>query len=187
MNGNVRVQVRDGEVIDVARAGRPSLGLAVDFGTTNVAAFLVNLDRGVRLAGLAIENPQVAWGGDVVSRLNSAIRGTGGEELQACGIGAINALAHDLCREVGAAVADIADVVVCGNTAMHHLLLGLPVAQLGRAPFVAAMRGALNARARDLGISACPGAYVHFVPNVMGFVGGDQSVLCWPPKILDCR
>jgi uncharacterized 2Fe-2S/4Fe-4S cluster protein (DUF4445 family) len=174
MNGHVRVRVRDGEVIDVARAGRPSLGLAIDFGTTNLAAFLVNLDRGVRIASLAIENPQVAWGGDVVSRLNAAFRGSGATELQECGIGAINALAHDLCHEVGAAVADIADVAVCGNTAMHHLLLGLPVAQLGRAPFVAALRGALNARARDLGISACPGAYVHFVPNVMGFVGGDH-------------
>ena len=173
-NGHVRVRVRDGEVIDVARAGRASLGLAIDLGTTNAAAFLVDLDRGMRLASLAIENPQVAWGGDVVSRLNSAIRASGAAELQASGIGAINALAHDLCHAMGAVATDIVDVAVCGNTAMHHLLLGLPVAQLGRAPFVAAVRGGMNAKARDLGIAACPGAYVHFMPNVMGYVGGDH-------------
>ena len=173
-NGHVRVRVRAGELIDVARGNRPSLGLAVDLGTTNVAAFLVDLDRGVRLASLAIENPQVAWGGDVVSRLNVAIRGSGGSELRASGLGTINALAHDLCKAVGAATSDIVDLAVCGNTAMHHLALGLPVAQLGRAPFVAAIREAMEVKARDLGLSVCEGAYVHFMPNVMGFVGGDH-------------
>ncbi len=173
--GQVRARVRDGELIDVAPAGSATLGLAIDVGTTNVAAFLVDLERGTRLASLGIENPQVAWGGDVISRLNHAIRAPGGgTELQASATGAVNALAHDLCRATGASIADIADVAVCGNTAMHHLLLGLPVAQLGRAPFVAAVRAAMNVKARDLGIAACPGANVHVLPNVMGFVGGDH-------------
>jgi uncharacterized 2Fe-2S/4Fe-4S cluster protein (DUF4445 family) len=173
-NGRVRVRVRNGEIIDIARPNRPTLGLAIDLGTTNAAGFLVDLGRGLRIANLAIENPQVAWGGDVVSRITSAVRGSGGAELQASGIGAINALAHDLCHATGAAPADIVDVAVCGNTAMHHLLLGLPVAQLGRAPFVAAVRDAMDVRARDLGIAVSPGAYVHLLPNVMGFVGGDH-------------
>jgi uncharacterized 2Fe-2S/4Fe-4S cluster protein (DUF4445 family) len=173
-NGRVRVRVRDGEIIDITRPDRPSLGLAIDLGTTNAAGFLVDLERGQRIANLAIENPQVAWGGDVVSRLTSAVRGSGGAELQASGIGAVNALAHDLCHATGLSAADIVDVAVCGNTAMHHLLLGLPVAQLGRAPFVAAVREAMDVRARDLGIGASAGAYVHFLPNIMGFVGGDH-------------
>ena len=57
---------------------------------------------------------------------------------------------------------------------MHHLLLGLPVRQLGRAPFVAAMRDAMDVKARDLGLEIAPGAYVHMAPNVGGFVGGDH-------------
>ena len=173
-NGRIRVRVRAGELIDIARPNRPTLGLAVDLGTTNVAAFLVDLERGSRLASLAIENPQVAWGGDVVSRLNVAIRASGGAELRASSLETINALAHDLCRAVGALTSDIVDLAVCGNTAMHHLALGLPVAQLGRAPFVAAIRQAMDVKARDLGLGVCEGAYVHFMPNVMGFVGGDH-------------
>ncbi len=65
-------------------------------------------------------------------------------------------------------------MTVCGNTAMHHLLLGLPVRQLGRAPFVAALREAIDVKARDLGVAVAPGAYVHLAPNVGGFVGGDH-------------
>jgi len=173
--GEVRARVRDRELIDVAPAGSATLGLAIDLGTTNVAAYLVDLERGVRIASLGIENPQVAWGADVISRLNHAIRiPNGGTELQASGTGAINALAHDLCQATGTSMHDIVDVAVCGNTAMHHLLLGLPVAQLGRAPFVAAVRAPMNLKARDLGLALCPGANVHVLPNVMGFVGGDH-------------
>ena len=57
---------------------------------------------------------------------------------------------------------------------MHHLLLGLPVRQLGRAPFVATLREALDLKARDLGLSVAPGAYVHLAANIGGFVGGDH-------------
>jgi uncharacterized 2Fe-2S/4Fe-4S cluster protein (DUF4445 family) len=173
--GQVCARVRSGELIDVAPARSATLGLAIDVGTTNVAAFLVDLERGVRLASLGIENPQAAWGADVISRLNYAIRTPdGGAELQASAIDAVNGLAHDLCRATGTRIADIVDVAVCGNTAMHHLLLGLPAAQLGRAPFVAAVRAAMNVKARDLGVTVCPGANVHVMPNVMGFVGGDH-------------
>jgi len=69
---------------------------------------------------------------------------------------------------------DIVDLAVCGNTAMHHLLLGLPVRQLGRAPFVAAVRAGMDLKARELGLAVAPGAWVHAAPNVGGFVGGDH-------------
>jgi len=162
------------ELIGVAASGSPSLGLAVDLGTTNVAAFLIDLKSGQRLASLAIENPQVAWGADVISRVNHAVTPGGGDELRDAAITALNALAHDLCQAVSAAPEDIVDVVVCGNTAMQHLLLGLPVFQLGRAPFVAAVSQGMDVKARELGLAACPGAYVHIAPNVGGFVGGDH-------------
>ncbi|HUY02991.1 MAG TPA: ASKHA domain-containing protein [Rhodocyclaceae bacterium] len=172
---SLRARLRGDELIGFAPAGSPSLGLAVDLGTTNVAAFLIDLDSGARLASLGIENPQVAWGADVISRINHAVRQPeGGEELRLAACSAIEALAHDLCRAVGAGTGDIVDLAVCGNTAMHHLLLGLPVSQLGRAPFVAALRDGMDLKARDLGLSFCPGAMVHIAPNVGGFVGGDH-------------
>jgi uncharacterized 2Fe-2S/4Fe-4S cluster protein (DUF4445 family) len=172
---SLRAHLRRSELIGVAPAGSASLGLAVDLGTTNVAAFLIDLQSGQRLASLAIENPQVAWGADVISRVNHAVaQPGGGDELREATITAINALAQDLCQAVAATPRDIVDVVVCGNTAMQHLLLGLPVSQLGRAPFVAAVRQGMDVKARELGLAVCPGAYVHVAPAVGGFVGGDH-------------
>ena len=172
---SLRAHVRESELIGFSPPGCRTLGLAVDLGTTNVAGFLVDLASGARVASLGIENPQVAWGADVISRMNHAIQGPAeAAELRQAATTAINAIAHDLCLSIGASTADIVDVAICGNTAMHHLLLGLPVRQLGRAPFVAAVRDAMDAKARDLGLTACPGAYVHLAPNIGGYVGSDH-------------
>jgi uncharacterized 2Fe-2S/4Fe-4S cluster protein (DUF4445 family) len=174
-NWSLRAHIRDHELIGFSAVGHRTLGLAVDLGTTNVAGFLVDLQSGARVASLGIENPQVAWGADVISRMNHAIQGpTKAAELQQAASTAINALAHDLCLSIGAATADIVDVAICGNTAMHHLLLGLPVRQLGRAPFVAAVRDAIDVKSRELDLTVCPGAYVHLAPNIGGFVGSDH-------------
>ena len=174
-NWSLRAHIRDHELIGFSPVGHRTLGLAVDLGTTNVAGFLVDLQSGARVASLGIENPQVAWGADVISRMNHAIQGpTKAAELQQAASTAINALAHDLCQSIGAVTNDIVDVAICGNTAMHHLLLGLPVRQLGRAPFVAAVRDAIDVKARELDLTVCPGAYVHFAPNIGGYVGSDH-------------
>jgi uncharacterized 2Fe-2S/4Fe-4S cluster protein (DUF4445 family) len=169
------VRLREEEVIDVAGPGSDAFGLAVDLGTTNVAGFLVDLRNGKPSASLGIENPQVAWGADVISRMNYAIGSpAAAEDLRTAAMTAVNSLAQDLCRAVDMSPRHIVDVVVCGNTAMHHLLLGLPVRQLGRAPFVPALREAMDLKARELGIDIAPGAYVHVAPNIGGFVGGDH-------------
>lgn len=171
----VRVRARGDELIGFAAPGAPSLGLAVDLGTTNAAAFLIDLDSGTRLASLGIENPQVAWGADLITRINHAARSAqAAEDLRRAAVSAIDALAQDLCAATDVRTGDIVDAAVCANTAMHHLLLGLPVGQLGRTPFVAAVREAVDVKARELGLSFCPGAQVHVAPNVGGFVGGDH-------------
>ncbi len=96
------------------------------------------------------------------------------EDLRESAVGAINALIHDLCHAAGVTASDIVDLVVCGNTAMQHLLLGLPVRQLGRAPFIAALGHCFDAKAREVGIRISPGAYIHVAPSIGGFVGGDH-------------
>ncbi len=162
-------------ICNVARPGAPLLGLAVDLGTTNAAAFLVDLVSGLRLASLGLENPQVAWGADLISRINHAIKDADvAAQLRRAAVGAIQALAQDLTRAVGAQVSDIADLVVCGNTAMQHLLAGWPVAQLGRAPFVAAGLAAIDVAADRLGLALGAGAELHLAPGIGGFVGGDH-------------
>ncbi len=72
---SARAFVRGATVVGVAPPGGAALGLAVDLGTTNVVGFLVDLTTGERLASLGVENPQVAWGADVVTRLNHALAG----------------------------------------------------------------------------------------------------------------
>jgi uncharacterized 2Fe-2S/4Fe-4S cluster protein (DUF4445 family) len=82
-----------------------------------------------------------------------------------------------LCQETGATLPQIVDAVVVGNTAMHHLFAGLPVDQLGRAPYVAAVSDPLDLRASDLGLVLAPGASVHLPANIAGFVGADHVAM----------
>ena len=167
--------VRDARIVAVRPPGRPLLGLAIDLGTTNVVGHLVDLERGAQLARLGLENPQVAWGADLVARLNHAIAGPAQlAELRAAAVTAVAALAHDLARAVDAEPSDIVEAVVCGNTAMQHLLLGLPVRQLGRSPFVAALRDAVDLPAADFPLPFAAGASVHVASNIGGFVGSDH-------------
>lgn len=171
----VRAVSRGNELIAVASPESRVLGLAVDLGTTNAAGFLVDLQTGERLGTLGIENPQASYGADVVSRVNHAIRASGGApELQAAAAVGIGELARDLCEAVGANTGEIVEIAVCGNTAMHHLLAGLPVAQLGRAPFVPAVNSYLEIKSRELGLPGAPGAVACLLPNIGGFVGGDH-------------
>ena len=178
-SGQVSAVVRFGEVIGVVPSSKePLLGLAVDLGTTNIAALLVDLRTGRTLASRGIENPQTPYGGDVISRIGYARRSPEAprqlRELAATGI---NRLACALCESLSLDPARIAEVTIAGNTAMQHLFLGLPVDHLGVAPFVAAVSGAIDVKARDAGITAMPGAYVHVLPNIAGFVGGDHTAV----------
>jgi uncharacterized 2Fe-2S/4Fe-4S cluster protein (DUF4445 family) len=172
---SLRAYRRGNELIGFAPVESRALGLAVDLGTSNIAGFLIDLDNGRRLASLGMENPQAAWGADLISRINYAMRGAAqAQELRDAVLVGLNGLAHDLCRAVGVTQQHIVDAVICGNTAMQHVLLGLAVRQLGRAPFVAAVRPAMDLKARDLGLDICPGAWVHVGPGVGGFIGGDH-------------
>jgi uncharacterized 2Fe-2S/4Fe-4S cluster protein (DUF4445 family) len=171
----VRAVSRGDEVLAVRPPGSRALGLAVDLGTTNCAAYLLDLEAGCELNSMGIENPQASYGADLVSRMNHALVSPERErELAAAAATAVDELARTLCEAAGASTEDIAEIAVCGNTAMHHLLAGLPVRQLGRAPYVPAACGALDIKARDLGLRSAPGGYVHLMPNVGGYVGGDH-------------
>ena len=169
--------LRDGgELVAFRPPGSPVLGLAIDLGTTNVAAYLMDLRSGQRLASAGLENLQSAYGADVVTRITHAVRNKNGRsELAQAARTTLKMLIAVLCEEAGVAPAEIADVVACGNTAMHHLLLGLPVAQLGAVPFVAASTDPLEVRARDLGLPVAPGAHAAFFPGIGGYVGGDHT------------
>ncbi|SMB99910.1 Uncharacterized 2Fe-2 and 4Fe-4S clusters-containing protein, contains DUF4445 domain [Thermanaeromonas toyohensis ToBE] len=156
----------------------PPVGLAVDLGTTKVAGFLVHLETGATLASEGIMNPQIAYGEDVMSRLAYALEDEGQyQRIHQVIIDGLNRLAKDLATRAGLETKDIEEAVIVGNTAMHHLLLRLPIAQLARAPYVAAVTTPVEIKARDLGLSFSPGAYVYLMPVIAGFVGGDHVAM----------
>ncbi len=173
-----RVSVRGNEVVDLGPWPSRQLGLAIDLGSTKVAAYLVDLSNGRTLAAKGIMNPQISYGEDIVSRITWVItQSSEGRQLQKMTVEALNQLVVDLCAEVGAEKEEIVEVVVVGNTAMHHLLLRLPVKQLACSPFVPVVREALDIKARDVGLYIAPGAYVHLLPNIAGFVGADHAAM----------
>jgi len=167
--------VRNGEVIAIHPPKSRQLGLAIDLGTTKVAGYLVDLSDGRTLAAKGIMNPQISYGEDIISRITTVVHSPdNAAALQKLAVDAINELCTDLCAEAGAKPEEILEAVVVGNTAMHHLFLRLPVKQLVLSPFVPAVSQALEVRAGELGLNIAPGAYVHLLPNIAGFVGADH-------------
>jgi uncharacterized 2Fe-2S/4Fe-4S cluster protein (DUF4445 family) len=170
--------VRGPEVIAVTPARSRALGLAVDLGSTKIAGYLVDLHSGESLAARGRMNPQIGYGEDIISRLTYAMTSRDGrDKMQAVVLEALNQLIADMCAEIGATPREILEAVIVGNTAMHHLLLGLPVRQLALSPFVPALSGDLDIKARDLGLDIAPGAYVYLPPNIAGFVGSDHIAM----------
>ncbi len=169
------VDVRQGEVVAVRPPGQSPLGVAVDLGTTKIAAYLVDLATGETLAAAGVANPQIVYGEDVMARLAYALHGEAqARRLQAAASEAVDRLVASLCTSVSRDSTAVSELVLVGNTAMHHLFLGLPVAQLGLAPYLPAVNAALDVKARDLGLHLAPGAVVHLLPNIAGFVGADH-------------
>ncbi len=178
------VGLRGQEVVNFSPLRRELLGLAVDVGTTKLAGYLVELETGRTLAAAGAMNPQIAYGEDVMARIAYAMEGEQqAATLREAVVGAVNDLAHELCTQSGHHPEEIVEAVVVGNTAMHHLFLGLPVRQLGLAPYLAAVSEALDLKAREVGLEIAPGGYVHLLPNIAGFVGADHVAMILSTEI----
>jgi uncharacterized 2Fe-2S/4Fe-4S cluster protein (DUF4445 family) len=183
---HVSVALRGDEVIAVEAPATRWLGLAVDIGTTKVAGYLLDMETGKTLASKGIMNPQISYGEDVVSRIVAASKSQENtDQLQGLLVEALNQLAADLCAESNTRPAEIVDAVVVGNTAIHHLFLGLPVKQLGLSPYVPATDTELDVKARELGLHFATGAYVHLLPNIAGYVGADHVAMLLATRLAD--
>ncbi len=154
------------------------LGIAFDIGTTKLAGYLVDMVTGEVLDQVGEMNPQIAYGEDVVSRIAYAVREKDGRiALQSRLISKINEMIMEMCHHVQVKADRVISVVLVGNTAMHHLACGLPVKQLGEAPFVPAVSGEMILQSDDLGLETAPGAEVYFPPNVAGYIGADHLAM----------
>jgi uncharacterized 2Fe-2S/4Fe-4S cluster protein (DUF4445 family) len=174
----VKVILYNHECIAVMPKSTRPLGVAVDLGTTKIALYLMDLESGQTLATKGMMNPQVAHGEDIVTRMAATQKDpTMAAHFQAIIVEALNEAMAEICTGCQQDTSQIVNIVLVGNTAMHHLFLGLPVRQLGRAPYVPAVSSALEIKARDLGLAAASGAYVHLLPNIAGYVGADHVAM----------
>ena len=171
-----------GIAVDCAPDGGDEYVLALDIGTTTVVAYLLSGKTGAQLAQASTLNPQGQYGADVISRIQYVLEG-GGKDMQGAILGALDALTMEVSRQAGIAPEQITRGAVVGNTAMHHLLLGIDPRPLITPPYMPKER-----QARELpagGLLPISGT-VRVLPNIAGFVGGD-TVGCLVASRFDKR
>lgn len=174
----VTVTVWNSREIVLVEAGdttREVYGVAVDIGTSKIIAYLNDLHTGESLATASIENPQIVRGEDVITRISYAMKGAKNlEELQKLVVGGINRVIAEACEHRGIKPDQISEMTVVGNTAMHHIFLGVEPKYISLAPYTPALRGPLDVKAREYHVRTSPGGTIHVLPTIAGFVGSDN-------------
>ena len=153
-------------------------GLAVDLGSTTIAAHLCDLHTGEVVASSGVMNPQIRFGEDLMSRVSySMMNPSGAQEMTTAVREGMNALFTQISTEAEIDKALIVDAVFVCNPVMHHLLLGIDPFELGQAPFALATSNALRLRADDLDLNIHPSARIYMLPCIAGHVGADAAAV----------
>jgi uncharacterized 2Fe-2S/4Fe-4S cluster protein (DUF4445 family) len=171
----VTATLYEGALIDIEPGHKApaAYGAAVDVGTSKIIVYLMDLHEGRLVDQEAVENPQMRYGEDVITRITEALDGDTALELSRLAAEGISETLATLCVRQEISPDDVYDMVVVGNTAMHHLALGLSPLGLSSAPFAPALDEQLSVRAADLDIAMNPEGRVYFMPPIAGFVGSD--------------
>jgi len=151
-------------------------GVAVDVGSTTIAAHLCDLTSGEVLASAGKMNPQIRFGEDLMSRVSYIMMNPGGEDdLVRVVREAMTELVAEVSAEASIDVSDVVEMTVVGNPIMQHLVLGINPVELGTAPFALANDAAVDVLAADIGIMINPGGHVYVLPCIAGHVGADAA------------
>jgi len=167
------------QVVDV-RAGLSEdlYGIAIDIGSTAIAAYLCDLMTGDLIGSDSMMNPQTQFGDDIMSRMKFEVENEEGlATLNDALVSGVNTLTTRLTRAHRIDRADIFELAVVGNTTMHHLFLGISTKHLSTVPYVPTVARSLDIKARDLGLVANTGANVHLLPIAASFVGADAMAV----------
>lgn len=149
-------------------------GLAVDIGTTTIAVELVNLKTGKVIGTAGTYNRQAAFGDDIISRIVYATETPGGRtELQKAVVETVSGLVAKLLQFRKLSPKDVRAVACAGNTTMIHLFLGLDPTHIRLEPYVSSANMPPPVKAQELGFKVHPDAWVHCLPAVASYVGGD--------------
>lgn len=147
--------------------GKQGLGIAIDLGTTTIAAQLLNLESGDILAVATDLNPQSAWGSDVISRIRAALTGADLTTVIR------STLQRMIFKLAAGREPEIGEIVIVGNTVMHHLFSGLEVELLARAPFESAHLGEQSFSPQELKWPLPSTCRIRVLRCIGGFVGSD--------------
>ena len=151
-------------------------GVAVDVGSTTIAAHLCDLVSGEALHSAGRMNPQIRFGEDLMSRVSWVMMNPGGEADMTRAVRvALQGLIEELVAETDILLTDVVDLTLVGNPVMHHLLLGISPIELGGAPFALATDEALDIRATDIDLQVNAGARAYILPCIAGHVGADAA------------
>jgi len=167
---------RDDEVIrlEPGDTSKELFGIAIDIGTTKVVGYLLDLRSEGIVATESIPNPQIPYGEDLMSRISYASKNENGVQLlQKVIVDGVNSIISRLCVPAHIEPDDILEVMVVGNTAMHHIFFGIPAIHLAAAPYAPAVRTSLSVNPTHLGVNTYPFGKVSSLPNIAGFVGAD--------------
>ena len=166
-----------GNVIFIYPSLKESLfGIAIDIGSTTIAAHLCSLRNGNVLASAGVMNPQIRFGEDLMSRVSYIMMNSGGEiELTQVVREAVYQLIKNVCKQKQCELEEIAEITFVGNPIMHHLLLGINPEELGGAPFALATDESFRLSARKLDLNFFTNTQCYFLPCIAGHVGADTA------------
>jgi len=174
--------------LDPPDSARDMLGVALDIGTTTLAAGLADLDTGKVIALDAELNPQITFGADVISRIMYTQDGPEKrEKLQKELIKGLNQLLLRMCRSGRRERERIFEATVVGNTTMLHSLLGLDARHIALAPYVGGLNRALSVPAEKLGLQIHPRGRIHILPSIASFVGADTVAVILATKLYQTK
>ena len=163
-------------------------GLAVDVGSTTIAAHLCHLASGEVVASAGVMNPQIRFGEDLMSRVSYVMMNPGGDKDMTTAVrAALNELALDVASQAGITPQDILEATFVGNPIMHHLLLGINPVELGGAPFALATDRAITLWAVEIDFLIHRNARIYVLPCIAGHVGADTAgvILAERPDLSD--
>ena len=159
-------------------------GLAIDLGSTTIAAHLIDLQSGKVITSSGIMNPQIRFGEDLMSRVSYAMMNPNGVyEMTGTVRDALNMLVDELAMKASVAAENIVEAVFVCNPVMHHLLLGIDPLELGQAPFALAKSRSLNLSANELDLSKmATSGRCYILPCIAGHVGADAAAVVLAEK-----
>jgi uncharacterized 2Fe-2S/4Fe-4S cluster protein (DUF4445 family) len=164
-----------------------AFGMAVDVGSTTIAAHLCDLLSGELVAAAGVMNPQIRFGEDLMSRVSYSMMNPGGfVQMTSAVREALSSLAAEVAASAGITTQDILEATIVGNPIMHHLVLGIDPVELGGAPFALAVDQALTLTAKSLELGIHPNARIYLLPCIAGHVGADTAgmILAERPDLL---